>query len=101
MAARRDTIRVTAVSAASCLKKIPTRPPTKIRGINTTSTVVVEAITARPISLVAKIAASRGLAPLAMCWVMFSITTMASSTTRPIAMISDIIEKILSVHPAA
>jgi hypothetical protein len=39
-------------------------------------------------------AASRGLAPPSMLRVMFSTMTMASSTTKPVAMVSAIKERL-------
>ena len=46
-------------------------------------------------------AASLGFEPRSMCVVMFSSTTMASSTTIPMAIESDESEMILSVEPVA
>ena len=42
-----------------------------------------------------------GFEPRSMCVVMFSNTTMASSTTIPMAMVSDDMEMIFSVLPVA
>ncbi len=46
-------------------------------------------------------AASFGFEPRSMCEVMFSSTTMASSTTIPMAIESDESEMMLSVDPVA
>src|SRR6185312_5785947 len=43
--------------------------------------------------------ASKGLRPLSRCRVMFSITTIASSTTNPVEMVSAISERLSSVKP--
>ena len=46
-------------------------------------------------------AASLGFEPRSICVVMFSRTTMASSTTIPMAMDSDESEMMFSVEPVA
>ncbi|MNQ70913.1 hypothetical protein D3C85_855660 [compost metagenome] len=45
-------------------------------------------------------AAASGLSPASMCREMFSSTTMASSTTRPVAMISAISDRLFSEKPS-
>ena len=52
-------------------------------GRNTAISVNVVAITAMPISSAASIAASNGVLPIARWRMMFSISTMASSTRMP------------------
>jgi sensor domain CHASE-containing protein len=54
----------------------------KVKGKNTAINTKVEAIIESEISLVAKIAADLGFVPRSMWVVIFSITTMASSTTN-------------------
>ena len=57
----------------------------KAAGTNTADSTRAMAITAVPTSSIVKWAASRGLMPCAIWRSIFSITTMASSTTMPIA----------------
>ena len=80
---------------------IPAIPETMVRGRNTHNIVKVEAITEIPPSEVAWTAASLGFSPLSRWVDMFSNTTMASSTTIPIAMESADIEMIFNVFPVA
>ena len=63
--------------------------------------VKVEAMTDNCTSWVACTAASLGFEPRSMWVVMFSKTTMASSTTIPIAMVSEDMEMIFKVLPVA
>ena len=63
--------------------------------------VSVPPMTEIPTSLVAKMAACLGFAPRSMCEVMFSNTTMALSTTIPMAIESDDMVMMLSVSPVA
>ena len=58
-------------------------------------------MTEMPTSPVPCTAASLGFSPRAMCVDMFSNTTMASSTTMPMAMASADIEMMFSVLPVA
>ena len=69
----------------------------KTSGRNTTIVVSVEAAIASPISEAPNMAACFGMAPRSMCCVMFSSTTMALSTTIPIAITSATSEKMLIV----
>ena len=52
-------------------------------GKNTATSANVVAITAMPISLAASIAALNGVLPMRRCRSMFSISTIASSTSTP------------------
>jgi hypothetical protein len=63
----------------------PVRPPVKASGANTAASVIVMATTGPVISLMPTKAAWGGVRPSSMWRWMFSTTTMASSTTRPIA----------------
>ena len=67
----------------NCTKNFPATPLMKAVGRNTAIKVKVVAITARPISSAASIAASLGDLPMRKCRMMFSISTMASSTKMP------------------
>ena len=85
----------------NCLNITPVVPLIIVKGRNTANMVSVEAITDSCTSWVACTAASFGLEPRSICVVMFSNTTMASSTTIPMAMVSDDMEMIFSVLPVA
>jgi len=85
----------------SCWNMIPAMPLIIVRGRNTQSIVSVDAITEMPTSEVPCTAASLGFSPLDRCVVMFSSTTMESSTTIPIAIESADIEMMFSVLPVA
>ena len=50
--------------------------------------------TVKPISLAPFRAAAKGVMPASRWRVMFSITTMASSTTKPVAMVRAISERL-------
>ena len=63
----------------------PVRPPVKASGANTAASVIVIATTGPEISRMPWKAACIGVIPSSMWRWMFSTTTMASSTTRPIA----------------
>ena len=68
----------------NCLKYWPAMPPMKLTGANTATMVSVIAITARPISPEASMAAWRAVLPMRMWRTMFSTSTMASSTRMPV-----------------
>ncbi len=69
----------------NCLNRIPVIPDTKVSGKNTATVTSVVTITESHTSLVPYLAASLGRLPRSTCFVMFSSTTMASSTTIPMA----------------
>jgi len=91
----------TAIDAVqpNCTKNLPTMPLMKAVGRKTAISVKVVAITARPISSAASRAASSGVLPMLRWRMMFSISTMASSTSTP--MTSDRLSSVttLSVKP--
>ena len=80
---------------------IPAIPLIIVKGMNTQSIVRVEAITEIPTSAVPWTAASLGFSPLSRWVVTFSRTTMASSTTIPIAIERADMEMMLRVFPVA
>ena len=82
-----DTTIMIHIIQPSCLKSTPAIPLIIVRGKNTASIVSVEAITETATSFVPCTAALLGLEPRSMCVVTFSSTTMASSTTLPMAML--------------
>ncbi len=66
-------------------------------GANTATSDSVIEITVKPISRTPINAASSGGVPFSMCRTMFSITTMASSTTKPMHSTSATSDSVLSV----
>ena len=67
------------------LNKLPTKPCKKITGKNTTASVIEVEITAKNISLLPSSAALLIGNPSSSFLNMFSVTTIPSSTTRPVA----------------
>ena len=67
----------------NCLKNLPGTPLMKAVGKNTATKVKVVAITAKPISSAASIAALNGVLPMCKWRSMFSTSTIASSTKIP------------------
>ena len=82
----------------SCLKIIPASPERNIKGTNTTTVVMLEAVIAIPISEAPVMAAFSGLNPLSRYLTIFSSTTIPLSTTMPDAMASDISDTRLMVY---
>ena len=82
----------------SCMY-LPTNPLRNASGKNTTTSTSVIAIAAPPISVRPLIAASPGDCPMSRCRVMFSSTTIESSTRIPMISESPISETLSSVRP--
>ena len=83
------------------MKRTPAIPVRKVSGKNTATITKVEATIERETSLVANIAAAFGLEPRSICVVIFSKTTIESSTTIPIAMEIEESEMMFKVLPVA
>ena len=84
-----------AIVSANCRNNIPVVPGKSATGTNTATSTSEVAITAPATSFIATDAALCGsVMPSTMCRSTFSITTMASSTTRPVA---SVIPKSVSV----
>ena len=69
-------------------------------GMNTAISDMVSEMTVKPISLAPRNAAFSGGSPFSMWRTMFSIITMASSTTKPVPMVSAISDRLSSEKPA-
>ena len=91
----------TAMVTANWRKNWPVIPPRKQHGTNTAERTRVIARTGPVISSIALIVAVRASSPVAICRSMFSSTTIASSTTMPIASTSPNRVRLLSVNPIA
>ena len=75
-----------AIVSANCRNKIPVVPGNSATGTNTATSTSEVAITAPATSFIATDAALCGsVIPSTMCRSTFSITTIASSTTKPVA----------------
>ena len=79
---------------------MPIMPGNMVSGTKTATRTRVVAMTEVQTSLVAQMAASRGFSPRSICLVIFSRTTMASSTTIPMATVSEAREMMLSEESA-
>ena len=89
----------TEMVTANCLKNWPVIPLIKVHGINTAHRTRATAITGPVTSFIALRAASRGVAPLCSHLSTFSTTTIASSTTIPIASTNPKSEMLLMEYP--
>ena len=78
----------------------PTTSPMNRSGIRTAISDTVSEMMVKPICAEPFIAASCGLSPCSRKRAMFSITTIASSTTKPVAMVSDISDRLSRLKPA-
>ena len=81
-------------------KNCPKVPPIKPMGKNTATIVRVEIEAVKPISRVAENAASRGLSPSSRWRIMFSTSTIASSTIMPIAKANASKVRVSKLNPA-
>ena len=80
-----DTKTAPATTTPNSLNKEPINPCKKITGMNTTASVIDVEITAKKISLLPSLAASFKLNPSSNFLNIFSVTTIPSSTTKPVA----------------
>ena len=90
----------TATAIPNSLNSLPTLPERNASGTNTATRAIVVEITANPISLLPSIAACHRLFPISIWRYIFSRTTIASSTTSPIAKTKPSKVRILIVNPA-
>src|SRR5437773_4523641 len=85
---------------ANSRKRRPTMPPIRRMGMKTATSEVLIESTVKPTSLEPRRVASVGESPCSRYRVMFSITTMASSTTKPVEMVSAIKDKLSTLYPS-
>ena len=90
------TLRVTANSR----NKRPTMSPMKSKGMSTAMSETVNDTMVKPICFDPMSAASSGGCPSSIKRSMFSIITMASSTTKPVEIVSAIRERLSSEYPS-
>ncbi len=79
----------------------PTMPVMKSRGMKTAINDTLNEITVKPICFAPFSAASSGGSPASMKRTMFSIITMASSTTKPVEMVSAIRDRLSRLNPTS
>ena len=102
------TVRATTMDMAMAAARItansrnrrPTTPLIIRMGMKTAMSEMLIDRTVKPISSAPLRAACIGFMPFSMWRVMFSITTIASSTTNPVAMVSAISERLSRVYPS-
>ena len=97
----RDTTIETSTAVASTTENSrnsrPTMPPMKRMGMKTATSESEMEMTVKPTSRAPRRAARSGVSPSSMRRTMFSSTTMASSTTKPVATVSAMRERLSSV----
>ena len=100
----RETIMETTTAAlmvmANSRKRRPTMPDMKISGMNTPMRERLRETTVKPICLAPLSAAIMGRSPDSMKRTMFSIMTMASSTTKPVEMVRAMRERLSRLKPS-
>jgi len=93
-----DTTADTAIAmlrvTANDRKRRPTIPPISKSGMNTASSETVIETMVKPICFAPFSAATSGGSPFSTKRVTFSVTTMASSTTKPVEMVSAMSERL-------
>ena len=87
---------VTASVTANSRKRRPTTSPMNSNGMSTATRETVSDTIVKPICSAPVRAASRGGMPSSRKRLMFSIITMASSTTKPVEMVSAISDRLSS-----
>src|SRR6266481_4544053 len=91
----------TEIVTANCLKNCPVMPPTNAQGTNTAQSTSATAIIGPVTSSIAFRVASRGENPRSIQRSTFSTTTIASSTTMPIASTRPNSEMLFKLKPSA
>ena len=93
-----DTTAETAIASviviANSWNRLPRMPAMKMIGMNTATSERLIEITVKPICREPSKAARSGVLPISMWRWMFSIITIASSTTKPTEMVIAISEKL-------
>src|ERR1035437_1677198 len=95
-----ETRIVTAKVTANSRNRRPTMSPMNSSGINTAIKEMVRDTIVKPICLEPLSAACSGASPSSIKRVMFSIITMASSTTNPVEIVKAIKLRLLRLYPS-
>ena len=82
------------MTAANSRNSRPTRPPIRKIGMKTAISDTLMDSTVKPISCAPSSAARPTGRPSSRCRMTFSTTTMASSTTKPVAIVSAISDRL-------
>ena len=90
-----------AMVSANCWYMRPVRPGTNATGTNTAERISAMPMTGAETSFIACRVAATGSRPCSMWWMTASTTTMASSTTMPIASTSPNIDSVLTEKPSS
>ena len=90
-----------AIVRANCWYSRPVRPPSSATGTNTAERMRAIATTGADTSFMAWTVASCGVFPCSMWWITASTTTMASSTTMPMASTRPNIVSVLIEKPSS
>ena len=90
-----------AMVRANCWYICPVRPPRNATGTNTAERMSAIPMTGADTSFIACRVASRGLKPCSMWCMTASTTTIASSTTMPMASTRPNIESVLTEKPSS
>ncbi len=91
---------VTARVIANSRNRRPTTSAMNNSGISTAISEMVSEMMVKPICSAPRNAAASGRSPASMKREMFSIMTIASSTTKPVAIVSAISDRLLRLNPA-
>jgi energy-coupling factor transporter transmembrane protein EcfT len=89
-----ETATATESVTANSRNRRPTRPPMNNSGMKTATSEILIESTVKPTSREPLSAASSGVRPSSRCLAMFSSTTMASSTTKPVEIVSAISDRL-------
>src|SRR5450830_1802459 len=95
----KDTMTATDMVTANSRNSLPMSPPIMSKGINTATSEILMETTVDDTSREPIIAASTAEAPCSRCREIFSNTTMASSTTKPVATVNAIRERLSRLYP--
>ena len=77
----------------------PTNPPMNRMGVNTATSEMEMETTVKPTSRAPRRAARRGVSPISSRRTIFSSTTMASSTTKPVETVRAMRERLSRLYP--
>ena len=94
-----ETAMAIVIVTANSLNSRPMMPPMNSSGMNTATRLTEMESTVKAISLAPVTAAMRGCSPSSVWRTIFSSTTMASSTTKPVASVSASSDRLSRLKP--
>ncbi len=89
-----DTSTAVVSTTENSRNRRPTMPPMNKMGVNTATREMEMDTTVKPTSRAPRRAARRGLSPISSRRTIFSSTTMASATTKPVDTVSAMSERL-------